>query len=99
MHRIVSDGKLLAVCEKPRFVKKKESTGVWIQTDAKDAEAVAIAGELYGFGDHEVEGRPKAVVFEMDGGSWISDNYVQDGDYKAAIAALETALCDIDAGV
>ena len=99
MYKVVSEGQLIAICEEPRYVMKKPSTGAWIQTDAEHAEAIAVKGNLYGFRDHEVEGRPKADVFEVDGGSWISDNYVQEGDYKAAIAALETALCDIDAGV
>lgn len=98
MYRIVSEGKLIAICEKPRYVKIKESSGAWVQTTAKEAEAIAVKGDLYGFNGHEVEGRPKASVFETDSAEWVYDNYVQDNDYKAAIASLEDALCEMDAG-
>ena len=97
MYKIVSEGRLLAICEEPRYVRKKESTGAWIQTDSENAEAIAVKGQLYGFDNHEVEGRPTANIIPIDGLEYVFDNYVQDVDYKTAIAALEDAMCDIDA--
>ena len=96
MYKIVSDTGLVAICEDLRFVRKKASTGAWIQSDEAEAQAIAVRGELYGFGDHEVEDRPTVTIMKIDGGEWVADTYVEENAYKTDIAALEDALCEMD---
>lgn len=95
MYKVVSEGRLVAICEEPRYVMKKPATGAWIEADAEHAEALAVKGELFGFNGHEVEGRPGAILLKADTAEWVVDHYAQ----KEAIAALEDALCEMDSGV
>ena len=94
MYKIVSNSKIVAICEAPRFVRKSLSSGAWVQTEKDKAEAVSIKGDLYGFNGNEIEGRPTADVFKLDGAEYIFDNYATQN----SIAALEDALCEMDKG-
>ena len=41
MYAIISKGELLALCERPRYVKQNEETGAYVE--AAEAEAIGIA--------------------------------------------------------
>lgn len=98
MYRIVSGGKVVALCDEPRYVLKKASTGVYIRTDAEHAEGVVVGGIVY-----SIEGRPAieeaavASVIQTDGAEFVFANYVPLRQYSADLAAIEDALCEMDA--
>lgn len=66
MYRIKdADGNILTQVETPRYVKKKPSTGAWIQTNAYEAECVAIDCKRYSIAGKElVEDAPQVVTIE-----------------------------------
>lgn len=61
-----ADGNILTQTDNPRFVKKKPSTGVWIQSNAEDAQCLAIDGIRYSIAGRElVEDAPIVVTIEQ----------------------------------
>ncbi|MBQ7609096.1 MAG: hypothetical protein IJU76_14195 [Desulfovibrionaceae bacterium] len=97
MYQIVSNGEVVALCDKPRYVRVKPQSGAYIETDAEHAEALAVNGVLYSLPDKTPIGdAPVAFVSSVDGGNFVFDNYVPASKYAASIAALEDAMCEID---
>lgn len=90
MYKIVHNGELKAVCDAPRYVKKKPQTGALIETTADDAEYVAVFGTAYPIGE--------VLISEVDGGMFNFAEYVHQNSYEATIASLEDAMCEIDTG-
>lgn len=114
MYKILHDGEVIAIVDDVRYVRKKASTGCWIQAhDEDDAEAIALNGDIYSIeGKTLVPETSVALVKYVDGGQYISQNYATTGSVAAVeeaiclmdvgyceeIEQLETALCEIDAG-
>lgn len=99
MYRIISGGKVIALCDAPRYVKVKKESGAFIQCDKDEAEGVAVAGEVYNLeGQTTIKDAPDVQITEVDGGLMVFDGYVDKNKYTAEMSALENALCEIDAG-
>lgn len=99
MYRIISGGKVIALCDAPRYVKVKKESGAFIQCDKDEAEGVAVAGEVYNLeGRATIENAPEAQISVVDGGLMVFDGYVDKNKYASEMTALENALCEIDAG-
>ena len=89
MYRIMHAGEIVALCDEPRYVKRKAATGAYIQCEADEAEGVAARGVFY----------PMADVFidKVDSGEILLSQYVPIEQYREAIASLEDAICELDA--
>ena len=99
MYRIVSDGEIISLCDKPRFVKKKATSGCYIVCSKEDAEAVAVNGKLYNLpGKNNITDRPEVSIDEVDGGEFLFSDYVEKRVFSLQISSLEDALCEIDQG-
>lgn len=102
MYAIISGGVLAALCEEPRYVRKKAETGVYVETTAEKAEAVAVNGTLYNIGGGDaVPGAPQAVVRQESAGEYIFRNgaRIEENreDADTAFIAVEDAVCELDA--
>ena len=99
MYRVTCGSEIIALCDKPRFIRKKVESGAFIQCDENEADGIAVAGEVYNLqGKTTIEGAPEAHVVEVDGGTALFAGYVDKVKYTAEISALENALCEMDAG-
>lgn len=47
MYAILSGGVLLALCDKPRYVKVNEASGAYVEAEEAEAVGVSICGDLY----------------------------------------------------
>ena len=47
MYAIISKGELLALCERPRYVKRNEETGAYVEAAEAEAIGIAVGGEGY----------------------------------------------------
>ena len=99
MYRIVSEGKVVALCDEPRYVRKKVESGAYIQCDEADAEAVAVSGNLFSLkGKTPIEDRPEAMISKVDGGEFLFSNYVDKMNFSEENSTIEDALCEMDSG-
>lgn len=95
MYQIISNGKALAICEEPRWVKYDEYKSCYVQCGRDEAELIAVKGELYSFNDR-FDDFPKAQIVQIDGGEYVfkHDNQVLINTQN--ILDIETALCELD---
>ncbi len=101
MYAILSGGALLALCDKPRYVRFNPKSGAYVESGADDAEAVAVNGELYSLpGRAAIEGRPEALVVERESAEYVFQNKMQiaanEARSEAAFTTVEGALCEQD---
>ena len=65
MYKIISAGKIVALCDAPRYVTRNPDTGALVETTAEDAIGVSVAGTLYNLnGGSGIPDAPAAVVSE-----------------------------------
>ena len=89
MYKIINtqDGKTIGSTEAPLFIKKKPSTGCYIQADAESAQGVAYLGTAYNLhGRDGVEAEETVMLIEVDGGT--------EADKTAATLAENSAAID-----
>lgn len=102
MYEIVSGGALVALCEKPRFVKRNEETGVFVEASVEEAVGVAVNGTLYNLlGGTAIEGAQEAIVREGEAAEYVFQNRVRIAEDReaaeTAVVEVEDALCEMDA--
>ena len=98
MYRVISEGKVVSLCDEPHYVKKSKN-GSWITCKESEAEAIVACSELYNLpGQSHVADRPEATIDVVDGGEFIFKNYINLDSYRNEIETLEDALCEIDKG-
>ena len=97
MYRIVSEGKSISLCDEPRYVRRKPSTGAWIRTDEENAEAVSVRGMLYSIpGKPVIEGAPVVSIMQIDGGEVLHIASVeQDKLTSETVPDLEDAVAEL----
>ena len=72
MYKIISAGKIVALCDATRYVTRNPDTGVLVETTAEDAIGVSVAGTLYNLnGGSGIPDAPEAVVSEVEGGEMV----------------------------
>lgn len=72
MFKIVSAGKIVALCDTPRYITRNPDTGALVEATAEDAIGVSVAGTLYNLnGGSEIPDAPEAVVSEVEGGEMV----------------------------
>lgn len=71
MYKIILNNEILALCDKPRYIKK-HTNGSFIQTELTDATGVAVGGAPYTLLGHELDGTMGTVVVqEIDTGEML----------------------------
>lgn len=100
MYAILSKGELLALCERPRYVKRNQG-GVFVEAPEDKAEGIAVGGEVYNLpGGSAIPDAPEALVQEAEASEFVFRNRVRiienEETTGAAIIAMEEALCEMD---
>lgn len=101
MYAILSGGALIALCDKPRYVKLNEDSGAYVRAEAEDAIGISVRGTLYNINSSDaIPGAPSAVISQGDISEFVFRNRVKIAENKAAadsaFVTMEDALCDID---
>lgn len=84
MHKIISNGEIIALCDVPRYIRRKAETGAYVEATAEDAQGIAVMGAPYNLpghdeitstqladeetGETETVIAPEAYAVEVDGG-------------------------------
>lgn len=78
MYAVISGGALLSLCDRPRYVKKNEESGAYVEAEEGQAVGISVNGTLYNLpGGTAIEGAPEAVVSEVEIGELIFKNTAQ----------------------
>lgn len=102
MYAILSGGVLLALCDKPRYVKVNEASGAYVEAEEAEAVGVSICGDLYNLvGGKAIPDAPEAIITHSDIAEYVFRNRVRIEENEetqgAAIIGMEDALCEQDA--
>lgn len=103
MYTITCGDVLLSICDSPRYVKKKENTGAYIEACFKDAQAVSIGGTLYNiFGKRKyIDDAETALIQQSDTAEYIFETRAvinkNKNDSDSSIIKIEDAVCELDA--
>lgn len=100
MYAIISEGKLISLCERPRYITRTED-GIFVEASEEEAIGLAVAGEPYNLPGHtEIEGAPEAWAQESDVGEYVFQNAVtieqNANDTGSAIVTVQDAVCELD---
>ncbi len=75
MYAILSSGAIIAICDKPRYVKMNEESGAYVETIEDEAVGLSVDGMLYNIsGREDIPDAPQAVAMEAEGGELIFRN-------------------------
>lgn len=101
MYAIISGGVLLALCDKPRYVRKNEASGAYVEAEEAQAEGISVNGDLYNIGGGSaIPDAPQAVVTEGEASEYVFRNRVRieenEKNTSTAIVSIEEALCELD---
>lgn len=101
MYAIISGGVLLALCDKPRYVKKNEASGAYVEAAEAEAIGISVSGDLYNLGGGTaIPDAPEAIITRRDIAEYVFQNRVRIAENEAATNAanveVENALCDLD---
>ena len=78
MFKIVSAGKIVAICDHPRYIAKNPETGTLVEATADNAIGVSVAGTLYNLnGGKEIPEAPDAIVSDVEGWELIFSTMAQ----------------------
>ncbi len=100
MYAIMSGGALVALCDKPRYVRRNPSSGAFIESPKEEAEAIAVRGKLYNLpGSDAIAGAPEAVAVEREVPEFVfSAQEKMEESTRAVLDELtntQLALCDV----
>lgn len=111
MYEIISEGQIVSLCDKPRYIKLKPSTGCFIEATAEDAQGVSAGGKAYNLSGHteitvtnydeetetsETDPAPVAVVREVDGGEVAFREGARIGENEVKLGETnDTALAGL----
>lgn len=101
MYAILSDGALLALCDKPRYVKVNQNSGVYVEADEAEAIGVSVRGDLYNInGGDAIPDAPEAIIKQGDVSEYVFLNRVQiaenEENTNSTFVEIEDALCELD---
>lgn len=101
MYAILSGGALLALCDKPRYVKVNEESGAYVEATEAEAVGISVNGDLYNLpGGESIPDAPEAVIRDGDITEYVFRNKAKIEENEeatgSAIVAVENAVCDLD---
>lgn len=101
MYAILSGGALLALCDKPRYVRLNPNSGAYVEAPPEEAIAISVNGDLYNInGGSAIPDAPEAIVREDDVAEYVFHNRARIVENEettgAAVVQLEEALCEQD---
>lgn len=101
MYAILSGGALLALCEKPRYVRMNEQTGAYVEAEGEGAIGIAVGGKVYNLpGGTAIPDAPEALVVKRDEAEFIFQTKAHivkvEETTGTAIVGIEEALCEMD---
>lgn len=102
MYAILSGGAMLALCDKPRYVRKNPESGAYVEAEKAEAEGLAVNGSLYNLpGSNAIPDAPEATVREQELCEVVFGNLARIEENEAgtgeAIVRVENAMCEQDA--
>lgn len=102
MYAIISEGRLVSLCDKPRYIKINTDNGSYVETDEANAIGISVCGDLYNIdGKKLIPDVPDAVIREDEIADYVFLNGVRiernESDTKIAFIEIEDALCELDA--
>lgn len=103
MFLIKSDGKTVGICDQPRFIKVKESTGCFVETTEEEAQGVSANGTPYNLAGHDeiqIDGEtaPEAEVVSTELLDYIKGLEDSNAALQEANSTLEDTICELDSG-
>lgn len=101
MYAIISEGSLLTLCDRPRYVKRNAASGTYVEATEDEAIGVAVGGTVYNLpGGSDIPDAPEALVREAEAAEYVFLNRARiianEESTNAAIVAMEEALCEMD---
>lgn len=101
MFLIKSDGKTVGICERPRFIKVKDSTGCFVESAEEEAQGVSANGTPYNLAGHDeiqIDGEtaPEAEVISTELLDYVKGLEDDNAALVEANAALEDTICELD---
>lgn len=101
MYAIISQGELLALCDRPRYVKRHEESGVYVEAEKAEAIGIAVGGEVYNLpGGTAIPDAPEALAKEGEAAEYVFRNRARiienEEAANAAFVAMEEAMCEMD---
>lgn len=101
MYAIISEGQLVSLCDKPRYIKVHEKNGAYVETDQSEAIGISVNGTLYNIsGGNEIPNAPEAIIKQSDISEYVFCNRTRisesEESVNAAIIEIEDALCELD---
>lgn len=98
MYKIISAGKIVALCDAPRYVTRNPDTGALVEATAEDAIGVSVAGTLYNLnGGSGIPDAPEAVVSEVEGGEMVFIAMTQADAVNATAGITFVAMAEAGA--
>ena len=97
MFKIINtkDGSTIGSTEKLQFIKKKNSTGCYVQTDEENAQGVAYLGTAYNIqGKDGVGADDTVILIEYDAGTEADKNSAAIAENSAAIDNLIVTMLE-----
>lgn len=101
MYAIISGGVLVALCDRPRYIKVNKATGAYIEATEAEAAGVAVGGEVYNLpGGAAIPDAPEAVIRPNDIAEYVFHNSVKISENEeatnAGFAEVEDAVCEFE---
>lgn len=102
MYAIISGGLLVALCDRPRYIKVNVKTGAYIEATEEDAIGVSVGGDLFNLpGGTAIKDAPEAIIKPDEVAEYVFRNSVKISENEEATAAgfteVEDAICEFDA--
>lgn len=96
MFKIVSAGKIVALCDRPRYIAKNPENGALVKAEGPEsAEGLAVAGTVYRLGESEsFPDAPEAVISEVEGGEMIFSTMAQVDTVNATNGIAFVAMAE-----
>lgn len=98
---IIIDGRVVALCDKPRYVKINENSGAYVEASHDEAIGIAVNGIVYNIdGREDIPNMPQAIVREGEVSEYIFEHGVKivenEKRTNSAFIDVESAVCELD---
>lgn len=96
MYKILKDGALIALVDKPRYIKFNESSGAYVEVPITQATGIAVHSTPYALAGHELSGSAGTVtVVPVETGEILFTNQTDIAANTAAIDDIIVAMLEV----